>query len=112
MRLSATRSLFERRDVIIVSSVSCIYGLGSPEAYYGMMLPLESGQRIDREQILRKLVEIQYERNDADFNRGAFRGRGDIVEVYPSYEDVALRIELFAGETDGLTSFPRLAGRA
>ena len=88
MRLSATRSLFERRDVIIVASVSCIYGLGSPEAYYGMMLPLERGQRIDREQILRKLVEIQYERNDHDFARGTFRVRGDIVEVYPSYEDI------------------------
>ena len=83
MRLSATRSLFERRDVIIVASVSCIYGLGSPEAYYGMLLPLERGQRIDREQILRKLVEIQYERNDHDFGRGTFRVRGDIVEVYP-----------------------------
>ena len=81
MRLSATRSLFERRDVIIVASVSCIYGLGSPEAYYGMMLPLERGQRIDREQILRKLVEIQYERNDHEFGRGVFRVRGDIVEV-------------------------------
>ena len=87
MRLSATRSLFERRDVIIVASVSCIYGLGSPEAYYGMLLPLERGQRIDREQILRKLVEIQYERNDVDFERGTFRVRGDIVEVYPSYEE-------------------------
>ena len=83
MRLSATRSLFERRDVIIVASVSCIYGLGSPEAYYGMMLPLERGQRIDRDQILRKLVEIQYERNDHEFDRGTFRVRGDIVEVYP-----------------------------
>ncbi len=71
MRLSATRSLFERRDVIIVASVSCIYGLGSPEAYYGMLLPLEVGQRIDRDQILRKLVEIQYERNDTEFDRGA-----------------------------------------
>ena len=81
MRLSATRSLFERRDVIIVASVSCIYGLGSPEAYYGMLLPLERGQRIDRDQILRKLVEIQYERNDLDFGRGTFRVRGDIVEV-------------------------------
>ena len=87
MRLSATRSLFERRDVIIVASVSCIYGLGSPEAYYGMLLPLERGQRIGREQILRKLVEIQYERNDHDFGRGTFRVRGDIVEVYPSYEE-------------------------
>ncbi|OLB63673.1 MAG: excinuclease ABC subunit B [Acidobacteria bacterium 13_2_20CM_2_66_4] len=87
MRLSATRSLFERRDVIIVASVSCIYGLGSPEAYYGMLLPLERGQRMGREQILRKLVEIQYERNDHDFGRGTFRVRGDIVEVYPSYEE-------------------------
>jgi excinuclease ABC subunit B len=87
MRLSATRSLLERRDVLIVASVSCIYGLGSPEAYYGMVLPLEVGQRIDREQILRKLVDIQYERNDVEFGRGTFRVRGDIVEVYPSYED-------------------------
>ena len=78
MRLSATRSLFERRDVIIVSSVSCIYGLGSPEAYYGMLLPLQLGQRIPREQILRKLVEIQYERNDVEFTRGTFRVRGDV----------------------------------
>ena len=83
MRLSATRSLFERRDVIIVASVSCIYGLGSPEAYYGMLLPLERGQRITREDILRKLVEIQYERNDTEFGRGTFRVRGDIVEVDP-----------------------------
>src|SRR5947207_10233596 len=81
MRLSATRSLFERRDVIIVTSVSCIYGLGSPEAYYGMLLPLERGQRIGRDQILRKLVEIQYERNDHEFARGTFRARGDIPEA-------------------------------
>ena len=87
MRLSATRSLFERRDVIIVASVSCIYGLGSPEAYYGMMLPLARGQRIGRQEILRKLVEIQYERNDHDFGRGTFRVRGDTIEVFPSYED-------------------------
>jgi excinuclease ABC subunit B len=86
MRLSATRSLFERRDVIIVASVSCIYGLGSPEAYYGMLLPLEVGQRIGRDQILRKLVEIQYERNDTEFGRGAFRVRGDIVEVVPWFD--------------------------
>jgi excinuclease ABC subunit B len=111
MRLSATRSLFERRDVIIVSSVSCIYGLGSPEAYYGMMLPLERGQRIDREQILRKLVEIQYERNDHDFGRGVFRVRGDIVEVYLSYEESALRIELFGDEVDELCSFDPLTGK-
>jgi excinuclease ABC subunit B len=111
MRLSATRSLFERRDVIIVASVSCIYGLGSPEAYYGMMLPLERGQRISRDQILRKLVEVQYERNDHEFARGAFRVRGDIVEVYPSYEDIGVRIELFGDEVDELVSFDPLTGK-
>src|SRR3954471_24152527 len=112
MRLSATRSLFERRDVIIVPSVSCIYGLGSPEAYYGMLLPLERGQRIAREDILRKLVEIQYERNDHDFGRGTFRVRGDIVEVIPSYEETGLRIELFGDEVDALTSFDPLTGKS
>src|SRR5881227_4197889 len=111
MRLSATRSLFERRDVIIVASVSCIYGLGSPEAYYGMMLPLERGQRIDRDQILRKLVEIQYDRNDHSFERGVFRVRGDIVEVYLSYEESALRIELFGDEVDELSTFDPLTGK-
>jgi excinuclease ABC subunit B len=111
MRLSATRSLFERRDVIIVASVSCIYGLGSPEAYYGMLLPLERGQRIGREQVLRKLVEIQYERNDHEFGRGTFRVRGDIVEVYPSYEEQGVRIELFGDEIDGLSSFDPLTGK-
>ena len=111
MRLSATRSLFERRDVIIVASVSCIYGLGSPEAYYGMLLPLERGQRMDRDQILRKLVEIQYERNDHEFGRGTFRVRGDIVEVYPSYEETALRIGLFGDEIDELVSFDPLTGK-
>ena len=111
MRLSATRSLFERRDVIIVASVSCIYGLGSPEAYYGMLLALERGQRIDRDQVLRKLVEIQYERNDHEFSRGTFRVRGDIVEVYPSYEEQGLRIELFGDVVDELTSFDPLTGK-
>jgi excinuclease ABC subunit B len=111
MRLSATRSLFERRDVIIVASVSCIYGLGSPEAYYGMLLPLEVGQRINRDQILRKLVEIQYERNDTEFGRGAFRVRGDIVEVVPSYEEHALRIGLFGDEVDELSWFDALTGK-
>jgi len=111
MRLSATRSLFERRDVIIVASVSCIYGLGSPDAYYGLVLPLEKGQRIDRDSILRKLVEIQYERNDHDFTRGTFRARGDIVEVIPSYEDIGLRIGLFGDEIDELVSFDPLTGR-
>ena len=111
MRLSATRSLFERRDVIIVASVSCIYGLGSPEAYYGMLLPLEVGQRIGRDQILRKLVEIQYERNDTEFGRGTFRARGDIVEVVPSYEEHALRIGLFGDEVDELAWFDPLTGK-
>jgi excinuclease ABC subunit B len=112
MRLSATRSLFERRDVIIVASVSCIYGLGSPEAYYGMLLPLELGQRMDRDQILRKLVEIQYERNDHEFGRGTFRVRGDIIEVYPSYEESALRIGLFGDEIDELVTFDPLTGKS
>jgi excinuclease ABC subunit B len=111
MRLSATRSLFERRDVIIVASVSCIYGLGSPEAYYGLLLSLELGQRIDRDQILRKLVEIQYERNDMEFGRGTFRVRGDIVEVVPSYEEHALRIGLFGDEVDELAWFDPLTGK-
>ena len=111
MRLSATRSLFERRDVLIVASVSCIYGLGSPEAYYGMLLPLERGQTVDRDAILRKLVEIQYERNDHEFGRGVFRVRGDIIEVYPSYDDQAIRIELFGNEVDELVSFDPLTGR-
>jgi len=112
MRLSATRSIFERRDVIIVASVSCIYGLGSPDAYYGMVLPLERGQRLGRDQILRRLVEIQYERNDLEFGRGAFRVRGDIIEVYPSYEETGLRIGLFGDEIDELTVFDPLTGRA
>ncbi len=111
LRLSATRSLFERRDVIIVASVSCIYGLGSPEAYYGLVVELERGQRIDREQILRKLVEIQYERNDHECGRGTFRVRGDIVEVYPSYDEMAVRISLFGDEVDELATFDPLTGK-
>src|SRR5881396_284075 len=89
LRLSATRSLFERRDCVIVASVSCIYGLGSPEAYYGMLLMLEKGQKISRQQITQRLVEILYERNDGDFRRGTFRVRGDVIEVYPTYDDMA-----------------------
>ncbi|MCL4814314.1 MAG: excinuclease ABC subunit UvrB [Vicinamibacteraceae bacterium] len=111
LRLAATRSLFERRDVIIVASVSCIYGLGSPEAYYGLMLSLERGQRIRRDDILRKLVEVQYERNDHDFGRGTFRVRGDIIEVYPSYEEHAVRIELFGDEIDELATVDAITGR-
>jgi excinuclease ABC subunit B len=108
MRMSATRSLFERRDCVIVASVSCIYGIGSPEAYFGMLLILDKSQRIKREEIIRKLVEIQYERDDADFRRGTFRVRGDCIEVYPAYEDVAYRIELFGDEIDSLSQIDPL----
>src|SRR5947207_14637281 len=94
MRLSATRSIFLRRDVIIVASVSCIYGLGAPEAYYGMLLPVERGQKIGRDQVLRKLVEIQYERNDHDFARGPFGVRGDVIDVYLSNEEKVVRLEM------------------
>ena len=110
LRLSATRSLFERRDVVIVASVSCIYGLGSPEAYYGMLLMLEKGQRILRRDILTKLVEILYERNDLDFKRGTFRVRGDTVEVHPTYENIGFRIELWGDEVDKLSAFDPLTG--
>ena len=110
LRLSATRSLFERRDAIIVSSVSCIYGLGSPEAYYGMLLLLEKGQRISRKDITRRLVEILYERNDTDFRRGTFRVRGDIIEVFPTYDESAYRIELFGDEIETLSQIDPLFG--
>ncbi|HEV7522962.1 MAG TPA: excinuclease ABC subunit UvrB [Candidatus Angelobacter sp.] len=110
LRLSATRSLFERRDCIIVASVSCIYGLGSPEAYYGMLLFLEKGQKIKRSDIFSKLVEILYERNDVDFKRGTFRVRGDVIEVYPTYDDNAYRIELFGDEIDSLSQIDPLFG--
>jgi excinuclease ABC subunit B len=110
LRLSATRSLFERRDAIIVASVSCIYGLGSPEAYYGMLLLLERGQKIKREDITKRLVEILYERNDGDFRRGSFRVRGDVIEVFPTYDEMAYRIELFGDEIEGLSQIDPLFG--
>ena len=110
LRLSATRSLFERRDCIIVSSVSCIYGLGSPEAYFGMLLLLEKGQHIHRKDIVRRLVEILYERNDHDFRRGTFRVRGDVIEVFPTYDENAYRIELFGDEIESLSQIDPLFG--
>ena len=110
LRLSATKSLFERRDCIIVASVSCIYGLGSPEAYYGMLLMLERGQVITRREITSKLVEILYDRNDMDFKRGTFRVRGDVIEVYPTYEETAYRIELFGDEIENLLQIDPLTG--
>jgi excinuclease ABC subunit B len=112
MRHSATRSLLERNDVIIVASVSCIYGLGSPEAYHGMLLYLERGMTISREEILSKLVEIQYERNDIDFHRGTFRVRGDVIEVFPAHEENrAIRIELFGDEVDAISEIDPLKGK-
>ncbi len=113
LRHSATRSLLERNDVIIVASVSCIYGLGSPEAYHGMLLHVERGMRISREEIVSKLVEIQYERNDLDFHRGTFRVRGDVVEVFPAHEESrAIRIELFGDEVERILEIDPLRGRS
>ncbi|HLG94920.1 MAG TPA: excinuclease ABC subunit UvrB [Bryobacteraceae bacterium] len=111
LRLSATRSLFERRDCIIVASVSCIYGLGSPEAYYGQLLMLEKGQKISRQHIISRLVEILYDRNDHNFTRGTFRVRGDVIEVFPTYEDYAYRIELWGDEIDSLSQIDPLLGQ-
>ena len=109
LRMSATRSLFERRDVIVVASVSCIYGIGSPEAYYGMMLLLEKGQSIARESILRKLVEIQYERSE-ELRRGTFRVRGDIIEIYPPYDDLAVRVELWGTQIEAIRKIDPITG--
>jgi excinuclease ABC subunit B len=111
LRHSATRSLFERRDCIIVASVSCIYGLGSPEAYYGMLLFLEKGEQIQRDEILRRLVEMQYSRQDYGLERGCFRARGDVVEVFPTYEDYAIRIEMFGDEIDSIAQIDPITGR-
>jgi excinuclease ABC subunit B len=111
LRLSATRSLFERRDCVIVASVSCIYGLGSPEAYYGMLLMLEKGQRMSRKEIVQRLVEILYERNDNDFRRGTFRVRGDVIELFPTYDDNAYRIELWGDEIESLSQIDPLSGQ-
>ena len=109
LRMSATRSLFERRDVIIVASVSCIYGLGSPEAYYGMLLMLEKGHSISREAMLRKLVEIQYERSE-DLRRGTFRARGDTVEIYPPYDETAIRVEFWGSQIEAIRRIDPLTG--
>ncbi|MBM4243774.1 MAG: excinuclease ABC subunit UvrB, partial [Deltaproteobacteria bacterium] len=112
MRHSATKALLERNDVLIVASVSCIYGLGSPEKYFEMLVFLERGARIDRDKLLRKLIDIQYQRNDVDFHRGTFRVRGDVVEIFPAYEDAsALRVEFFGDEIESLAEFDPLRGR-
>ncbi len=110
LRLAATSALVSRRDVIIVASVSCIYGLGSPEDYRAMMVSLQRGQQIDRDEMLRKLVDVQYERNDVDFSRGKFRVRGDCVELWPSYEEFALRIEFWGDEVERLSIINPISG--
>src|SRR5215217_7247075 len=113
MRHSATRSLLVRNDVVIVSSVSCIYGLGSPEVYHGMLLYLEEGMEIRREVILSKLVEIQYSRNDTDFHRGTFRARGDVIEIFPASSDaISVRIELFGDVVDAIHEIDPLTGKS
>jgi excinuclease ABC subunit B len=111
LRLSATRSLFERRDVVIVASVSCIYGLGSPEAYYGMLLFLRQGDTISRESILAQLVAARYDRNEMDLRRGTFRARGDVIDIVPAYEELGIRVELYGDEIERLSSFDPLTGR-
>ena len=110
LRMSATRALFERRDVIVVASVSCIYGLGDPDAYYGLLMFVEPGARMSRDVLLQRLVELQYERSDANFKRGSFRVRGDVVEIYPSYQDHAYRIELWGDEIDSISTIDPLLG--
>jgi len=110
LRLSATRALFERHDVIVVASVSCIYGLGDPDAYYGMLVFIEPGQKLNREDFLKKLVELQYERVNVDFERGSFRVRGDVVEIYPSYQDLAYRVEFWGDEIDSISTIDPLLG--
>src|SRR5271169_3835246 len=111
LRLAATKSLFERRDCVIVASVSAIYGLGSPEAYYGMLLMLEKGQKISRNAIISKLVDILYDRNETDFRRGTFRVRGDVIELYPTYDDFAYRIELWGDEIESLSQIDPILGQ-
>ena len=111
MRHAATRALFERNDVLIVASVSCIYGLGSPESYHGMMLLLEQGGRFDRDAVLRKLVEIQYERVNTDLRRGGFRVRGDTVEIWPSYLEEGIRLEFWGDEIESLARFDPVRGK-
>jgi excinuclease ABC subunit B len=110
LRLSATRALFERHDVIVVASVSCIYGLGDPDAYYNMLVFVEPGQKIAREDFLRRLVELQYERTNIEFERGTFRVRGDVVEIYPSYQDQAYRIEFWGDEIESIYTIDPLLG--
>jgi excinuclease ABC subunit B len=112
MRHSATQALLSRRDVIIVASVSCIYGIGSAESYHGLLIDLVKGEELPRDELLRRLVDVQYERNDVDFHRGSFRVRGDVVEVFPAYEgETAIRIEYFGDEIEALKEVDPLRGK-
>ncbi|HEX5106675.1 MAG TPA: DEAD/DEAH box helicase family protein, partial [Pirellulaceae bacterium] len=110
LRLLATSALVSRRDVVVVASVSCIYGLGSPKDYKSMMVPLRVGESIDRDEMLMRLVDIQYDRNDVSFERSKFRVRGDVVELWPAYEEVGYRIELFGDEVETLAVIDPLTG--
>src|SRR3990172_2985252 len=110
LRHAATRGLFERRDVVIVASVSCIYGLGSPEEYYSFVLALKKGQRLSRDRLLRSLVDMQYQRNDVDFTRGRFRVRGDTLEVQPAYEQTAVRVEFWGDQIERILEVDPLTG--
>src|SRR5258708_23109184 len=110
LRLSATSALVSRRDTIVVATVSCIYGLGSPKDYLEMMIPLRKGESIDRDELLRKLIDIQYDRNDIEFTRGKFRVRGDVVECWPAYEEIGFRSELFGDEVETLSIIDPLTG--
>ena len=110
LRHSATAALAERRDVIIVASVSCIYGIGSPDEYEGQMISLRPGMELPRREILRQLVDIQYTRNDIDFDRGSFRARGDIIDIYPAGADHAIRVELFGDEIESLKEMNPVTG--
>jgi len=110
LRHSTTNSLLSRRDVVVVSTVSCIYGLGAPEDYFEAMVPLQIGQRISREALIKAFVQMQYERNDIAFERGTFRVRGDTIEIIPVYEELALRIDMFGDEIESLASLHPLTG--
>src|SRR5262245_26271870 len=111
MRNSATRSLLERRDVVIVASVSCIYGLGNPDSYAAMALPISVGDSLNREDLLRRLTQLQYARNNYDFRRGTFRARGDVIEIFPAYEeDKILRVEMFGDDVEALVEVDPLRG--
>src|SRR5207237_2925512 len=111
MRHAATHSLLSRRDVIIVASVSCIYGIGSAESYHGLLIDLKVGEEFRRDNLLRMLVDIQYERNDVDFHRGTFRVRGDVVDIFPAHEEErALRVEFFGDFIESITEFDPLTG--